>query len=101
VTVNEQLNVVDPQSAGETMTPGDPAATTDAGISVPLVLDTAKWRVPVPLTVKGREVDVVDVLASIERSVRLVIVGDAKVASAPIASTRPYPNVLSGTLALS
>jgi hypothetical protein len=56
---------------------------------VPLVLATEKWRLPVPLTVKGRAADVVVELASIEISGRLVIVGGGRVPSAPIASMCP------------
>jgi hypothetical protein len=44
---------------------------------------------PVPLTVKGSAADVVEELASMETSERLVMVGVGKVPSAPIASTRP------------
>ncbi len=89
VTVSEQVRVVEPQSAGETATPAVPAAATVAGTNVLLVLVTVKWSAPVPLTVKGSADEVVDEPASMATSVRLVMVGAAKVPSAPIASTRP------------
>jgi len=89
VTVSEQVSVVEPQPEGETFTPAVPAADTCVGTNVLLVLVTEKCSVPVPLTVKGWADEVVDELASIETSCRLVIVGAASVPSAPIASTRP------------
>lgn len=87
--VRVQVNVVDPQSDGATEIPAPPEAPTDSGMSEGLVLVTEKWRVPVPLIVKGKAVDVLEELASIETSARLVIVGAANVPSAPIASMRP------------
>lgn len=89
VIFNEQVNVVVPQSDGEIATPGAPAPATDGGIRVLLVLATEKWRPPVPLTVKDKAAEVVEELASIEVSARLVIVGTGKVPSAPMASMRP------------
>jgi hypothetical protein len=89
VTVKEQVRVVDPQPDGETATPAVPAAATVAGINVLLVLVTVKWTLPVPLTVNGCAAEVVEELASMETSARLVIVGFGRVPSAPIASTRP------------
>jgi len=42
-----------PQSAGAIVTPGEPAATTEAGIEAVLLLVTEKCSAPVPLTVNG------------------------------------------------
>jgi hypothetical protein len=42
-----------PQSAGAIVTPGEPAATTEAGIEAVLLLVTEKCNAPVPLTVNG------------------------------------------------
>ena len=89
MTVNEQVRVVEPQPDGEMATPAVPEAATAEGINVLLVLVTVKWRLPVPLSVKGRAADVVEELASMATSERLVMVGAGRVPSAPIASTRP------------
>lgn len=89
MTVKEQVNVVDPQSDGETEIPALPGAPTDAGISAVLVLVTEKCRVSVPVIVKGKAEDVLEELASMDTSVREVMVGAANVPSAPIASMRP------------
>jgi hypothetical protein len=48
-----QLSVVAPHESGCIVTPADPAATTDAGISVALLLVTEKCSGPVPLIVIG------------------------------------------------
>jgi hypothetical protein len=42
-----------PQSAGAIVTPGDPAATMEAGMEDVLLLVTEKCNAPVPLTVNG------------------------------------------------
>ena len=84
-----QVSVVNPQSEGETEIPAAPETPTDSGMSVELVLLTEKWRASVPLIVKGKAADVLEELASIETSDRLVMVGAANVPSAPIASMRP------------
>jgi hypothetical protein len=42
-----------PQSAGAIVTPGDPAATIEAGIEAVLLLVTEKCSAPAPLTVNA------------------------------------------------
>jgi hypothetical protein len=42
-----------PQPAGAIVTPGDPAATMEAGMEAVLLLVTAKCNAPVPLIVNG------------------------------------------------
>ena len=51
MTVAEHVRVETPQSAGEMVTPAEPAATTAAGMEDVLLLVTEKCRTPVPLTV--------------------------------------------------
>ena len=53
ITDNVHDRVEVPQSAGVIVTPGDPAATTEAGIEDALLLVTEKCSAPVPLTVNG------------------------------------------------
>jgi hypothetical protein len=53
MTVSEQVRVETPQSAGVIVTPGDPAATTEAGMADVLLLVTEKCRAPVPLTLNA------------------------------------------------
>ena len=51
VTDREHVKVLVPQSAGVIVTPGDPAATTAAGIDDVLLLVIVKCSGPVPVTV--------------------------------------------------
>src|SRR3984893_10840394 len=46
-------SVETPQSAGAIVTPGDPAATMEAGIDAVLLLVTEKCSAPAPLTVNA------------------------------------------------
>jgi hypothetical protein len=50
-SVHDSVEV--PQSAGAIVTPGDPAATMEAGIEDVLLLVTEKCSAPAPLTVNG------------------------------------------------
>jgi hypothetical protein len=51
MTDREHLTVDTPQSEGAIVTPGDPAATIEAGIEETLLLVTVKCSAPEPLTV--------------------------------------------------
>jgi hypothetical protein len=51
MTERVHVRVDTPQSAGAIVTPGEPAATMEAGIDVALLLVTEKCNAPVPLTV--------------------------------------------------
>ena len=53
ITETAQLNVLAPQSAGVIVTPGEPAATMEAGMEVVLLLVTEKCSGPLPVTVNG------------------------------------------------
>src|ERR1700732_3113974 len=53
VTETVQVIVVTPQLEGAIVTPGEPAASIEGGISAALLLVTEKCRFPVPLTVNG------------------------------------------------
>jgi len=88
MTVRAHVRVDTPQSAGVIVTPGDPAATTDAGIAAVLLLVTEKCTAPKPLTVNGYEGEPVPA-ASEASAGSAVIVGAGNVPKAPIASIRP------------
>jgi hypothetical protein len=53
MTERVHVRVDTPQSAGAIVTPGEPAATMEAGIDIALLLVTEKCNAPVPLTVNG------------------------------------------------
>jgi len=88
--------VVTPQLEGAIVTPGEPAATIEGGISAALLLVTEKCRFPVPLTVNGY-FDELEFAAMVLLGSE-VIVGAGNVPRAPRASMRPYPKVPSGGL---
>jgi hypothetical protein len=50
-SVHDRVDV--PQSAGAIVTPGDPAATMEAGIEAVSLLVTEKCNAPVPVTMNG------------------------------------------------
>ncbi len=70
------------------VTPAEPAATTEGGITGASLLVTRKCRRPVPLTVNGNEAVLLPASMALSGS-EAVIVGAGSVPNAPIASTRP------------
>ena len=83
--------VPDPQLAGETVTPGVPAATKIPGISAAFELVPDKDRLPKPDTVTEAD-DVLDPPTPLAFG-QAVMLGPGLTPSAPRASTRPYPNI--------